>query len=541
MLLAICLCLSAVSGITIGVVNTVGGTTYDRQFYGPTWRTLANSAGRGVYVVWMCSADTTTSFPDLNMRFNYYDRALRKWVYSESADFMSRGVDAFGRRSEFGSIDVDTGGTPFISCDANLGGWPGPWVVRGAPGDYSDTTGLRLCDRPPIAVGQNGSVHILAMKPTGGLEYTMIYCRIAPDSWPHWSTPLTLIDRSVARPAQNIVASKVSSKVALVWQMYESRFRPYQMQSTDGGLTWDSTSELVPPDAYGGDTLTGYGRLSLFPYYDRHDRFHVVANLLPEVGGVGLAVPSQIWHYCPANSPQWSRIHVASCDPAHLRGSVVDYETYACRPTIGEDQAGSLYVVWEQFDSLNVEPTTSRLRADIFLALDSGNNGASWQPSVRITDQGTWSCHFPSAIDYFEDDTFRLSYMIDQVAGFFTLGEGVVSRNPLVVQKIPLPVGVAEGKGPTVSNVGLSAAPNPFARATTISYQLGRAGPVMLTVHDVSGRLVRRLESGPRQRGFHTARWDGTNGRGQTVPAGVYFVRFSAGGVVSTGRLTVVR
>ena len=53
--------------------------------------------------------------------------------------------------------------------------------------------------------------------------------------------------------------------------------------------------------------------------------------------------------------------------------------------------------------------------------------------------------------------------------------------------------------------------------------------------------LVRRLESGPRQRGIHASRWDGTDGYGRVVPAGVYFVRYSAGGTVSTGRLTLVR
>ena len=83
--------------------------------------------------------------------------------------------------------------------------------------------------------------------------------------------------------------------------------------------------------------------------------------------------------------------------------------------------------------------------------------------------------------------------------------------------------------------------PNPFAKGTSVNYELAQYGRVELTVHDVSGRLVRRLESGPRQAGFHTARWDGTDGRGRLVPSGVYFVRFSADGNVSTGRLTLVR
>ena len=530
---------SAQFGITVGVVDTVGGTTRDRQFYGPTWRVLVNSASHGVYVLWMYSADTIGS-PQPIMRFNYYDRSLRKWVYAESVDFMSRGVDVFRRPSDFGSIDVDTGGTSFVSCVAGLG----PLVARGTSGDYSDTTLPEFASLDaPIAVGQDGSVHVFPASTDAGMDYDLVYFRIAPDSWPHWSTPLTGIATSLGWSPHNIAASKVSSKVALVWEASSHRYayQAYQMQSTDGGLTWDSTSELVPPDAYGGDTLTSYGRQSLFPFYDRHDRFHAVANLVPVVNNTALVVPSQTWHYCPDNSPQWSRIHVASCDPSHMNGSVVDYETYACRPTIGEDRADGLYVVWEQFDSLNVEPTTSRLRADIFMAQDSGDNGASWQPSVRITDQGTWSCHFPSAIDYFEDDTFRVSYIIDQVAGFHPWDPGPASRNPIVVQKIPLPLGIAEGKGPFVRNVELSAAPNPFARATTLSYQLGRAGPVMLTVHDVSGRAVRRLESGPRPVGTYAARWDGRDGRGHSVPAGVYFVRLAAGGRVLTGRLTLVR
>jgi hypothetical protein len=83
--------------------------------------------------------------------------------------------------------------------------------------------------------------------------------------------------------------------------------------------------------------------------------------------------------------------------------------------------------------------------------------------------------------------------------------------------------------------------PNPFAKGTSVNYELAQYGPVDLTIHDVSGRLVRMLESGPRQRGFRAVRWDGTDGRGHVVPAGVYFVRLSAGGRSSTGRLTLVR
>ncbi|MBM3332901.1 hypothetical protein FJY68_13810 [candidate division WOR-3 bacterium] len=86
-----------------------------------------------------------------------------------------------------------------------------------------------------------------------------------------------------------------------------------------------------------------------------------------------------------------------------------------------------------------------------------------------------------------------------------------------------------------------SCAPSMSAGATSISYELACPGSVFLTVCDASGRLVRGLESGSRPAGVHVARWDGTDSRGHAVPAGAYFVRLSAGGAVSTERLTLVR
>lgn len=511
------------AGLTVGSVDTIGGTTYDYQFGGPIWRAFVSSGGGGMYVVWMYSSSMSgSSFADRNMRYNYYDGSSHSWVYGDP-DFMSAGVNAFPRRSGYGSVDADTGGTPFFSCHATLGGSSRPWVARGESGGYSDTT-LPSCMWPPIAVGRNGAIHLLAL--TG--SYDLVYCRIAPDSWPHWSTPMTGILPSPGFPSQNIAASKVSNKVALVWEVSTSG-QAYLMQSTDGGLNWGSPTALTPPDAYGGDTATRYGTQSLFPFYDRHDRLHVVVNLMPVINDTVWVVPSQIWHYCPDNSQPWSRIHVAGCNPAHLMGSVGLNATYACRPTIGEDRAGGLYVAWEQFDSSNVEPTTSRLRADIFYAKDNGDNGESWQQGTRLTDQGTWSCRFPSAIDYFPDDSFRVSYLIDSVAGFFVQSEGAASRNPVVVRKVPVTVGIAEGREPAVAGAGLSVGPNPFGRATLIRYQLGRAGAVALTIHDVAGKAVRRLARGSQAAGLHYFRWNGRDDVGRALPTGVYFCTLDVG------------
>jgi hypothetical protein len=73
--------------------------------------------------------------------------------------------------------------------------------------------------------------------------------------------------------------------------------------------------------------------------------------------------------------------------------------------------------------------------------------------------------------------------------------------------------------------------PNPFNPTTVIAYELPEAGQVDLAVYDVSGRLVRVLESGvARTPGTHTATWDGRDEHGALVSSGVYFCRMSANG-----------
>jgi flagellar hook assembly protein FlgD len=70
--------------------------------------------------------------------------------------------------------------------------------------------------------------------------------------------------------------------------------------------------------------------------------------------------------------------------------------------------------------------------------------------------------------------------------------------------------------------------PNPFAEKTTLRWSLPEAGRVEMTVFDVEGREVRKLEAGDYPAGYHTTRWDGSNRRGQELRNGVYFVRLKA-------------
>jgi len=81
------------------------------------------------------------------------------------------------------------------------------------------------------------------------------------------------------------------------------------------------------------------------------------------------------------------------------------------------------------------------------------------------------------------------------------------------------------------------AAPNPARGDTQIRVHLPQAGRVTLQVFDARGRQVRRIERGNLAVGWHAILWDGHDGHGRSVGAGLYHYRLNAGGTVLTGKM----
>ena len=88
--------------------------------------------------------------------------------------------------------------------------------------------------------------------------------------------------------------------------------------------------------------------------------------------------------------------------------------------------------------------------------------------------------------------------------------------------------------------------PNPFNPETWLPYQLAEDATVRLTIYDVAGAPVRRLELGHQRAGYYTDRgraayWDGRNGSGETVPSGIYFYELATPSFRDLRRMVIVK
>ena len=68
--------------------------------------------------------------------------------------------------------------------------------------------------------------------------------------------------------------------------------------------------------------------------------------------------------------------------------------------------------------------------------------------------------------------------------------------------------------------------------AARIDWRAGTAGHLRIDVHDLRGRLIRRLLDEPVGATTGTAIWDGRDAVGRPAPSGVYLIRLrdAAGG-----------
>jgi hypothetical protein len=78
--------------------------------------------------------------------------------------------------------------------------------------------------------------------------------------------------------------------------------------------------------------------------------------------------------------------------------------------------------------------------------------------------------------------------------------------------------------------------PNPFNPSTTVRYALPHSARVELNVYDVQGRLIATLVDEPKERGWHTVEFDGSE-----IASGTYLVRMTADDFAATRKMLFVK
>ena len=88
--------------------------------------------------------------------------------------------------------------------------------------------------------------------------------------------------------------------------------------------------------------------------------------------------------------------------------------------------------------------------------------------------------------------------------------------------------------------------PNPFNPETWIPYHLAKSSDVRITIYDLRGSVVRRLELGHLPPGYYTSRnraayWDGRNAVGERIASGIYFYQLEADNVSFLRKMLILK
>ena len=83
--------------------------------------------------------------------------------------------------------------------------------------------------------------------------------------------------------------------------------------------------------------------------------------------------------------------------------------------------------------------------------------------------------------------------------------------------------------------------PNPFNPVTEIQFDVPKESQVTLTIYNIMGQEVTTLTNSTLKAGFHSVRWDGTNGLGEQVGTGLYFYRLSSPSFTSTKKMIMMK
>jgi flagellar hook capping protein FlgD len=83
--------------------------------------------------------------------------------------------------------------------------------------------------------------------------------------------------------------------------------------------------------------------------------------------------------------------------------------------------------------------------------------------------------------------------------------------------------------------------PNPFNPSTTIRYGLPEDSKVNLQVYNVKGQVVKIIDSGMKEAGYHEVIWNGDDSNGKSVSSGIYFYKLQTQDFTTMDRMILLK
>ena len=136
-----------------------------------------------------------------------------------------------------------------------------------------------------------------------------------------------------------------------------------------------------------------------------------------------------------------------------------------------------------------------------------------------------------------EDENMSFEYYNAYTDSYYGLGETIQFNPDIIIGDgfNPLVMSEAAPEMPSGSSLN-SAYPNPFNPTTTISYNVGEYSYVNVSIYNIQGRIIDNLVSEYKENGSHQITWNA-----ESLPSGVYFVKFDADGFSQTQKLMLIK
>ncbi|NUO19745.1 T9SS type A sorting domain-containing protein [bacterium] len=562
----------------------VGSTWWDAQTSGSTGRLIAVAIGGQVHFVWTQSGSTQTF---REAYYNCWNTEAGNLVFDTGA--------AMGGEWRSGFPTVNSGpfghaiavyhvnGTTSTYLQGLIEFLPCTGAFQQSTPPYFPETELTMYGRSDV--DSHGRLHLVGtadgdsvqMFHVGGTPFYEEGMGLFVD----WDSPYQVFDsRDFVYNSEDIACSRISERVAIAWIVDPPGSHDPEnivMQvSEDGGLNWGEitpvtnlppidTTCTLSPQICNGDTFRPYRDLSIL--FDEDDNVHISFSAsgyyyFDETGEANpvRTILSSIWHWCD-ETEQFSLIGQAWEPPDIM--SIGSADLMCQKPSLAIDTTtGFLYCAFQQFDRHAY--SVSGWAMGEYYCSKSRDNGRSWAVPTNVSNTPGETnmpeiANHPSERDitiakYVNEGGIHALYMHDRSAGTYFWQEGLPTENDLVYMRTPTSDIAAfplqeewefRATETTVNDRNVAGPstfmlypnyPNPFNPATTLQFDLAKAGVVKLAVFDVLGKEVARLVDGRMSAGAHSVEFDG-----EKFASGVYFARLSVGSLAMARKMVLLK